>query len=114
MHRRSALALKVLLTTVTGALGIALVSTGAIAGASQAEAGAGGGWHSPPPFQVTQILLGTSLSHRFIPEGSTVPMTEPLRNPDDITRLGNDLFVGRTGSVHMVSRCGRQPGQHRG
>jgi hypothetical protein len=94
MHRRSALALKVLLTTVTGALGIALVSTGATAGASQAEAGVGGGWHSPPPFQVTQILLGTSLSHRFIPEGSTVPMTEPLHNPDDITRLGNDLFVG--------------------
>jgi hypothetical protein len=48
----------------------------------------------PSPYRATQLLLGTSLDHSFVPAGSTVPQTEPLSDPDDITRLGDDLFVG--------------------
>ena len=40
------------------------------------------------------VLDGASLHHTFIPAGTTTPKTEALSNPDDITRLGNDLFVG--------------------
>jgi hypothetical protein len=43
---------------------------------------------------VQQILLGTSLHHSFTPAGSMTTASETLSNPDDITRLGNDLFVG--------------------
>jgi hypothetical protein len=43
---------------------------------------------------VQQILVGTSLHHSFTPAGSMTTASEALSNPDDITRLGNDLFVG--------------------
>jgi hypothetical protein len=45
-------------------------------------------------YSVRQILLGSSLSHTFTPAGSSVSRTERLTNPDDITRLGDDIFVG--------------------
>jgi hypothetical protein len=38
--------------------------------------------------------LGSSLHHSFTPAGKTVTKTEILSDPDDITRLGDDLFVG--------------------
>jgi hypothetical protein len=51
---------------------------------------------SPPAgvFTVHVILSGSTLTHSFTPQGGTAPMTEPLTNPDDITLLGNDIFVG--------------------
>ena len=45
-------------------------------------------------FEVRQIISGSALRHSFAPVGSTIYQTEPLSNPDDITRLGDDLFVG--------------------
>ncbi len=42
----------------------------------------------------TQILKGSSLHHTFTPAGSTHSRTETLSDPDDISRWGNDLFVG--------------------
>jgi hypothetical protein len=44
-------------------------------------------------FNVRQILSGASLHHTFTVAGSG-PKTDSLSNPDDITRLGHDLFVG--------------------
>jgi hypothetical protein len=46
------------------------------------------------PFHVSQILLGTSLHHTYTPSGSTTAHSEALSDPDDISRLGSDLFVG--------------------
>jgi GLTT repeat (6 copies) len=40
------------------------------------------------------ILSGTTLTHTFTPAGTTLPATEPLSDPDDITLLGDDIFVG--------------------
>jgi hypothetical protein len=80
---------------VAGIASLALVYAGS---GSLAGAATGGGpptGHFPPPsYRATQILLGTSLHHSFVPAGSPTPRTEPLSDPDDITRLGNDLFVG--------------------
>jgi hypothetical protein len=45
-----------------------------------------------PPFHVSQILTGASLDHTFMASGVT--HTESLSKPDDLTRWGNDLFVG--------------------
>jgi hypothetical protein len=42
---------------------------------------------------VTQVLSGTRLRHRFIPAGGTAKRSEPLALPDDITRLGGNLFT---------------------
>lgn len=42
--------------------------------------------------QVTTVLSGKNLTHTFTgPSGTT---TDPLTKPDDITRLGNEVFVG--------------------
>jgi hypothetical protein len=40
------------------------------------------------------ILAGSSLTHTFTAAGSTAVQSEPLSKPDDITRLGRDIFVG--------------------
>jgi hypothetical protein len=45
-------------------------------------------------YQVTQILSGMSLHHSYQPAGSQVWHSEPLTQPDDITRVGGDLFTG--------------------
>lgn len=47
-----------------------------------------------PVFKVAQILLGASLHHTFVPAGSATPRSEALSDPDDISQLGPDLFVG--------------------
>ncbi len=41
-----------------------------------------------------QILSGASLSHTFTASGATTPTTDPLTDPDDITRMGDKVFVG--------------------
>jgi hypothetical protein len=99
---------------------------GAVAGADQ-PVGPSGGLHGPVPFRVTTILAGDSLHHSFLPQGRSTPMTEPLRDPDDITQLGDDLFVGfqngvgpqgqastsgnRDSTVVELTRTGRPVGQ---
>jgi hypothetical protein len=93
MRPASALGLKVLSATGIGALAI-FGAGGALAGASPGGGdGPDSGQHAQP-FQVSQILTGASLQHSFTPSGSTTPQTENLSKPDDITRLGDKLFVG--------------------
>ncbi len=46
------------------------------------------------PLTATTVLDGDSLTHTFVPQGGTSPQTEPLSDPDDITLLGQDIFVG--------------------
>src|SRR5215472_12460539 len=43
---------------------------------------------------VTTILSGKTLTHTFTPATGGAPQTESLTKPDDITRLGNDIYVG--------------------
>ena len=45
-------------------------------------------------YQVTQILSGMSLHHSYQSAGSPVWHSEPLTQPDDITRVGGALFTG--------------------
>ena len=51
------------------------------------------GW-SAQVFTVHAILSGSTLTHSFTRAGSAVSMTEELADPDDITELGGDIFVG--------------------
>ena len=83
-----------------------LQSLAAMAVSSIAVLGAGGaglaGAAPPAPaagpasatLTVTPVLAGASLHHRYWPAGSSVADTEPLADPDDITLLGDDIFVG--------------------
>ena len=45
------------------------------------------------PLHVTRIAYGEKLHHAFRPNGTGATRTEPLTSPDDITRLGRDIFV---------------------
>ena len=47
-----------------------------------------------PTYSVRTILSGKSLHHWYVKTGSKVRHSEPLTQPDDITRIGNDLFAG--------------------
>ncbi len=47
-----------------------------------------------PVYTVHQIFSGTTLTHWFTPAGTTTPDSEALTHPDDITQLGDHLFVG--------------------
>jgi len=50
--------------------------------------------HQPTPtYTVRTILSGKSLHHWYIKAGSKVRHSEPLADPDDLTRIGNDLFT---------------------
>jgi hypothetical protein len=49
--------------------------------------------HQPSPtYNVRVILYGKSLHHWYTKAGSRARYREPLAQPDDITRIGNDLF----------------------
>src|ERR1700722_4305747 len=47
-----------------------------------------------PTYNVRTILSGKSLHHWYYKSGSNKRHSEPLTQPDDITRIGNDLFTG--------------------
>ena len=68
---------------------LSLGSMGVIGVSSVASAGP---THSAP-LVASQILLGSSLSHTFTPLGAAAPVSEPLSNIDDLTRLDDNLFV---------------------
>jgi hypothetical protein len=46
-----------------------------------------------PTYTVRTILSGKSLHHWYTKAGSKVRHSEPLADPDDLTRIGNDLFT---------------------
>ncbi len=70
---------------------IALGASGLSVGAMNSLASAA---RFTPTFNATVILNGASLHHTYVAAGSTVPQTEALSDPDDISLWGNDLFVG--------------------
>jgi hypothetical protein len=47
-----------------------------------------------PTYTVRAILSGMNLRHWYTKAGSHKRYSEPLADPDDITRIGNDLFTG--------------------
>jgi hypothetical protein len=55
---------------------------------------AGANTHQPTPtYTVRTILSGKNLHHWYTKAGSRVRHSERLAGPDDITRIGNDLFT---------------------
>lgn len=77
--------------TVVLPLGLLLAAVSTV-GASVADHDPQGG--KAPVYTVHQIFSGTTLTHSFTPAGANASVTAKLSNPDDITQLGNDLFVG--------------------
>jgi hypothetical protein len=75
-------------------LAVALVPAATLA--SAASPGADGqGWSGQQgPLTAKTILSGDSLTHTFTAAGTTTMSSEPLSDPDDITRLGSNIFVG--------------------
>jgi hypothetical protein len=72
-----------------GAVAAVLVGMTAFALPAAAKTG-----QPTPTYNVRTILSGKSLHHRYTKAGSKVRHSEPLTQPDDITRIGNDLFTG--------------------
>jgi hypothetical protein len=93
MRTDSSRALKLLAVSI-GMLGMLTLGGASVAGAAQPQGIPGFGQPPAPSFRVTTLLSGASLRHTFIPVGSTVPQSEALSDPDDISQLGNDIFVG--------------------
>jgi len=55
---------------------------------------AGAATHQPAPtYNVRVILSGKNLHHWYTKAGSSKRRSEPLADPDDITRIGDDLFT---------------------
>jgi hypothetical protein len=79
--------------TALAAAGIATLALSVATGTAGSADPSDHGGHNGP-LTVTTILSGNSLSHSFTPADATSPQTEPLSKPDDITRLGDDIFVG--------------------
>ncbi|HUY16393.1 MAG TPA: hypothetical protein VMV11_02400, partial [Acidimicrobiales bacterium] len=74
--------LKVLMVTGIGVMGVVPIASVSVADSS-----------STPTFQASQILKGSSLQHSYTPAGSSTSKIEALSKPDDITQLGDNLFV---------------------
>jgi hypothetical protein len=55
---------------------------------------ADGGQHGHGALSAQTILAGSTLTHTFTVAGAASPTSEPLSKPDDITELGQDIFVG--------------------
>jgi hypothetical protein len=89
MRQGSSRRAKMLLATAIASLGLAGASGAALAGTVASASGP-----TIPTFHVAKVLLGSSLTHTFTPPGSSTAVTDPLTKPDDITQLGNILFVG--------------------
>ena len=75
------------LAAAAAAVPLTVVSAGAAGAAPVHHNGTGS-------YTVTQLVSGSKLTHHFTPAGSTQSKTEPLTQPDDITALGDNLFVG--------------------
>jgi hypothetical protein len=79
------------LLAATAALPLAvMVGTGTLPAAATGRVATG----PAGVLTVATILSGSTLTHSFVPAGGSSPTTEVLRDPDDITVLGHDLFVG--------------------
>ena len=86
--RRSASVLAVTSAGVLALAGALAVPAGAQAAPLRTAGAAAGG-----PLHVTQVAFGKKLRHTFRPNGTGTARAEALSSPDDITRLGRDIFV---------------------
>ena len=75
-------------------LAVALVPLATVASAASPGADGQGWGGQQGPLTAKTILSGSSLTHTFTAAGTTTTSSEPLSDPDDITRLGSDIFVG--------------------
>ncbi len=88
--------------SVAAPLGVALIAlTAALTFAAPPASAAPGTWQVPhggngggAALSAQTILSGSSLTHTFTVAGTSTTESEPLRDPDDITQLGRDIFVG--------------------
>jgi hypothetical protein len=85
--------LTVLCAASIGSLWMLSAAGGSIAGASPGSDNTTS-QHPSSSFHVAVVLEGASLHHKFLPAGTVIPQSEALSDPDDITRLDNELFVG--------------------
>src|ERR1700722_4267301 len=85
--------LTVLCAASIGSLSMLSAAGGSIAGASPGSDNTTS-QHPSSSFHVAVVLEGASLHHKFLPAGTVTPQSEALSDPDDITRLDNELFVG--------------------
>ncbi|HEX3714515.1 MAG TPA: hypothetical protein VHV09_17105 [Trebonia sp.] len=69
-----------------------LAAAGALAAPASAQT-APAGTASATRLHVQRIAFGDKLHHVFRPHGTGTPRSESLTSPDDITRLGQDIFV---------------------
>ena len=90
MPTRSFRTLATLTAVAVAPILIAVVPTGAPASADPG----GDTWHRSGGLEAETILSGASLTHSFTVAGTSTVSSEPLSSPDDITRLGPDIFVG--------------------
>lgn len=72
---------------------LALLTAGSPASATPGGGPGPGGWGGNG-LTARTILSGASLTHDFTVAGTSTPSSEPLSSPDDITHLGQDIFVG--------------------
>jgi hypothetical protein len=75
-------------------LAVALVPAATLASAASPGADGQGWGGQQGPLTAKTILSGDSLTHTFTAAGTTTMSSEPLSDPDDITRLGSNIFVG--------------------
>jgi hypothetical protein len=82
---------RILLAVSIGSLG--LVASATTAGADQHTSSSHKTDGGSSSLVVSPVLLGASLSHSFTTATSTTPVSAPLSNIDDLTQLGDSLFV---------------------
>ncbi len=102
LHKAARLGAAVVAAGLLGAAGCSSSSSGSSSSSPSASASASG-------LTVKQIVLGTTLHHSYQPNGKGAARTESLAQPDDITALGGNIYVGfqnGVGSQGEVSASG--------
>jgi hypothetical protein len=89
--RAAATAIAAALLPVTAILTLAMSTPSGASETGQDPQGWRGGGAE---LRAQTVLSGSSLTHTFTVSGGSTTMTETLSNPDDITQLGRDIFVG--------------------
>jgi hypothetical protein len=93
-HAARWLAAAVVTAGVVGTSG-ALALTSAAASTTKAGAAKEGATASAPgTLTVKRIAFGAKLSHTYQANGAGPMVSEPLTGPDDLSRLGQSIFVG--------------------
>lgn len=79
--------------TIAAAGALATTAGLVLTGVTTANAAPAHGPSGTAQYTVRQILSGSRLHHWYVPAGGGARKREPLTLPDDISRLGGDLFT---------------------